>query len=80
MSVRGRPAAHTDSGHPARGAPPGLPGGPAAGAPALHRAPGSPAAGDGESLSHLAYFYDDERDYLSYLSAFALAGLRNADR
>lgn len=30
-------------------------------------------------LTHLAYFYDDERDYLSYLSAFAGAGLRNAE-
>jgi len=37
------------------------------------------AARSGESLTHLAYFYDDERDYLSYLSAFALAGLRNAE-
>jgi anti-sigma regulatory factor (Ser/Thr protein kinase) len=44
-----------------------------------HGAPGSGAAGGGESLSHLAYFYDDERDYLSYLSAFALAGLRNGE-
>jgi len=79
VSVRGRTAAHTDSGHPARGAPPGRQGGCAAGAPTRHGAPGSPAAGDGESLSHLAYFYDDERDYLSYLSAFALAGLRNAE-
>jgi len=30
-------------------------------------------------LTHLAYLYDDERDYLSYLSAFAAAGLRNAE-
>jgi anti-sigma regulatory factor (Ser/Thr protein kinase) len=34
------------------------------------------AAHDG--LAHLAYFYDDERDYLSYLSAFIRAGLRRA--
>lgn len=32
-----------------------------------------------EGLSHLAYLYDDERDYLSYLSAFAGAGLRSAE-
>jgi anti-sigma regulatory factor (Ser/Thr protein kinase) len=44
-----------------------------------HGAPGGGAAGGGESLSHLAYFYDDERDFLSYLSAFAIAGLRNAE-
>jgi anti-sigma regulatory factor (Ser/Thr protein kinase) len=39
---------------------------------------GGPAAGSG-SLGHLAYFYEDERDYLSYLSAFVTAGLRNAE-
>jgi anti-sigma regulatory factor (Ser/Thr protein kinase) len=44
-----------------------------------HGAPGDGAAGGGESLSHLAYFYDDERGFLSYLSAFAIAGLRNAE-
>jgi len=32
-----------------------------------------------QDLTHLAYLYDDERDYLSYLSAFAGAGLRNAE-
>lgn len=32
-----------------------------------------------QGLTHLAYLYDDERDYLSYLSAFAGAGLRNAE-
>ena len=42
-------------------------------------APGTGAGGGGENLNHLAYFYDDERDYLSYLSALALAGLRNAE-
>jgi anti-sigma regulatory factor (Ser/Thr protein kinase) len=46
--------------------------------PDLQGAPGG-AAGSGENLSHLAYFYDDERDYLSYVSAFALAGLRDAE-
>jgi anti-sigma regulatory factor (Ser/Thr protein kinase) len=30
-------------------------------------------------LTHLAYLYDDDRDYLSYLSAFAGTGLRNAE-
>src|SRR5215813_6651905 len=44
--------------------------------PAVHAVLGHPAA---RNLSHLAYFYDDERDYLSYLSAFALAGLRHAE-
>ena len=68
MSVRGRPAAHTDPGHPVRRAWPGLP---PHGPP-----PGVEGCG---SLSHLAYFYDDERDYLSYLSAFAIAGLRNTE-
>ena len=60
------------------------PRGPAQGMPDRHTAPGSGvassrAAGGGEPLSHLAYFYDDERDYLSCLSAFAQAGLRNAE-
>lgn len=76
MPVRGRPATHTDLSHPAQGARPGVQDrhcAPASGAGS------SPAAGGGESLSHLAYFYDDERDYLSYLSAFALAGLRDAE-
>lgn len=76
MSVRGHPAAHTELSHPAQGARPSTPdrhGAPAS-APASSR-----AAGGDESLSHLAYFYDDERDYLSYLSAFALAGLRNTE-
>ena len=31
------------------------------------------------SLSHLAYFYDDERDYMSYLPAFAGTGLRSSE-
>jgi anti-sigma regulatory factor (Ser/Thr protein kinase) len=53
--------------------------GPAPGTWDRHGAPGGDAAGGGESLSHLAYFYHDERDYLSYLSAFAHAGLRNAE-
>jgi anti-sigma regulatory factor (Ser/Thr protein kinase) len=51
-------------------------------APGAQDRPGAPcggAAGGDESLSHLAYFYDDERDYLSYLSALAIAGLRNAE-
>jgi len=76
VPVRGHPAAHTDPSHPAQGARPGIQdrhGAPASGAAS------SPAAGGGESLSHLAYFYDNERDYLSSLSAFALAGLRDAE-
>jgi anti-sigma regulatory factor (Ser/Thr protein kinase) len=80
VSVRGRPAVHTDPGHPALSAWPGVPPhGPAPGSGDRHGARDGGAAGGGESLSHLAYFYDDERDYLSYLSAFALAGLRNTE-
>ena len=56
-----------------------MPYGPAPGARDWPGAPGSGAAGGGESLSHLAYFYDDQRDYLSYLSAFALEGVRHAE-
>jgi anti-sigma regulatory factor (Ser/Thr protein kinase) len=76
VPVRGHPAAHTDLSNPAQEPRPGTPdqrGAPVSGAAS------SRAAGGGESLSHLAYFYDDERDYLSSLSAFALAGLRNAE-
>jgi anti-sigma regulatory factor (Ser/Thr protein kinase) len=36
------------------------------------------AAGD-DGLNHLAYLYDGERDYLSALSTFVRAGLRNAE-
>lgn len=36
------------------------------------------AAGSG-GMTHLAYLYDDERDYLSCLSAFVNEGLRNAE-
>jgi anti-sigma regulatory factor (Ser/Thr protein kinase) len=57
------------------------------GHPATHTERSYPAQGErpgaqdrgGESLSHLAYFYRDQRGYLSYLSAFALAGLRDAE-
>src|SRR3989440_13059421 len=34
---------------------------------------------DHQGLAPLAYLYDDERDYLSYLAAFAGTGLRNAE-
>jgi len=75
VPARGHPAAHTDQSQPAPGIRPST--------PDRHDAPVSGAAssraGGGEGLSHLAYFYDDERDYLSYLSAFARAGLRNAE-
>jgi anti-sigma regulatory factor (Ser/Thr protein kinase) len=37
-----------------------------------------PAAGN-DGLNHLAYLYDDERDYLSCLSAFVQTGLHNAE-
>jgi anti-sigma regulatory factor (Ser/Thr protein kinase) len=42
---------------------------------------GAPAgrAGGNDGLNHLAYLYDDERDYLSCLSDFVRAGLRNAE-
>ena len=36
------------------------------------------AAGN-DGLNHLAYLYDDERDYLACLSDFAQAGLRSAE-
>ena len=36
------------------------------------------AAGN-DGLDHLAYLYDDERDYLACLSDFVQAGLRNAE-
>jgi anti-sigma regulatory factor (Ser/Thr protein kinase) len=45
-------------------------------------APGGAAAGrpaGSEGLTHLAYLYDDERDYLSCLSAFVHDGLRDAE-
>ena len=75
MPVRGHPAVHNDQSHPALWKRPST--------PDRHDAPVSGAsssrAGGGGSLSHLAYFYDDKRDYLSYLSAFAHAGLRNAE-
>jgi anti-sigma regulatory factor (Ser/Thr protein kinase) len=76
VSFRGHPVAHTDQSHPAPRPRPSAQdrhGAPASGAAS------SQEAGGGESLSHLAYFYDDERGYLSYLSAFALAGLRNTE-
>jgi anti-sigma regulatory factor (Ser/Thr protein kinase) len=44
--------------------------------------PGRAAAGHaaaGDALDHRAYLYDDERDYLSCLSSFVQAGLRNAE-
>jgi len=55
------------------------PHGPAPGAGDWHGAGDGGAAGGRESLDHLAFFYDDERGYLSYLSAFVLAGLRTAE-
>ncbi len=45
-------------------------------------APDGAAAGQAagsEGLTHLAYLYDDERDYLSALSGFVQAGLRDAE-
>ncbi len=51
----------------------------AGGSAATHADLGLPVRGRGRSLSHLAYFYDDERDYMSYLSAFAGTGLRSSE-
>jgi anti-sigma regulatory factor (Ser/Thr protein kinase) len=45
-------------------------------------APGGPARGraaGNDGLDHLAYLYDDERDYLACLSDFVRAGLHNAE-
>ncbi len=58
------------------------PHGPARGMTNRQDAPGGAAAGRPEGsagLTHLAYLYDDERDYLASLSAFVHAGLRNAE-
>jgi anti-sigma regulatory factor (Ser/Thr protein kinase) len=56
--------------------------GPARGMTHRQDPPGGAAAGwaaGNDGLDHLAYLYDDERDYLSYLSAFVNAGLRSAE-
>lgn len=45
---------------------------------AQHDAPADQAAGS-RGLTHLAYLYDDERDYLSCLSDFVRAGLHDAE-
>jgi anti-sigma regulatory factor (Ser/Thr protein kinase) len=81
VPVGGRAAARADLDPCARGwQPGGTPHGrakdTAKGAPG--GAPTVPAKGH-EGPAHLAYLYDDERDYLSYLSAFAAAGLRSAE-
>ena len=85
MSVGGRAAARADLGLAARGRPPGrAPHRPAKGTIGARGAQGAPGGAAGgpakgnEGLTHLAYLYDNEPDYLSYLSAFAAAGLRNA--
>src|SRR5215469_1460178 len=54
------------------------PGGAAADQTAGRASPG-PAAPPHDGLDHLAYLYDDERDYVSCLSAFVQAGLHNAE-
>ena len=56
--------------------------GPARGMVNQQDAPGGAAAGraaGSDGLNHLAYLYEDERDYLSCLSDFVQAGLRNAE-
>ena len=48
----------------------------------MQNAPGGAHAGraaGNDGLNHHAYLYDDERDYLSCLSEFVQAGLRNAE-
>jgi anti-sigma regulatory factor (Ser/Thr protein kinase) len=59
-----------------------MPFGPARVTVHLQNAPGGTEA-DGavgnDDLNHLAYLYDDERDYLSCVSAFVRVGLRNAE-
>jgi len=48
----------------------------------IQDAPGGAADGQAtgkDGLDHLAYLYDDERDYLSCLSGFVQAGLHNAE-
>jgi len=59
-----------------------MPFGPARAMMHMQNAPGGAEAGRGEGndgLDHLAYLYDDERDYLACLCDFAQAGLRNAE-
>src|SRR5262245_8255352 len=56
--------------------------GPARGMMNRQAIPGGAAADGGarnDGLNHLAYLYDDERDYLASLSTFVQAGLRNAE-
>jgi anti-sigma regulatory factor (Ser/Thr protein kinase) len=56
--------------------------GPARGMMSWRDAPNGAAAdrtAGKDGLNHLAYLYDDERDYLSCISAFVQAGLRNAE-
>src|SRR5215472_7845324 len=48
----------------------------------MQNAPGGAHAGrvaGNDGLDHVAYLYDDERDYLSCLADFVQAGLRNAE-
>jgi anti-sigma regulatory factor (Ser/Thr protein kinase) len=56
--------------------------GPARGMVNRQDAPGGGAADRSagkDGLNHLAFLYDDERDYLNSLSTFVQAGLRNAE-
>ena len=82
MSVGARTAAHADLCWGAPGARSGMSQGQWRGERNLRHTPDGAATGratGNEGLSHLAYLYDDERDYLSYLSAFAGVGLRNGE-
>src|SRR5690242_3489491 len=59
-----------------------MPFGPAKAMRHMQNAPGgaeASRAADNDGLDHLAFLYDDERDYLSCLAGFAQAGLRSAE-
>lgn len=83
MTVAGRIAARADLGLDAWGVQSGVTSqGPVPGGRSVQDAPAHAVASHASSeggLTHLAYLYEDERDYLSYLSAFASAGLRNSE-
>lgn len=77
MSVGGRAAALGGWSFPCHGTPGGgTPRRPPGGVVASEDTPHAEAA---DGLAHLAYFYDDERDYVSHVSAFVRAGLGNAE-
>src|SRR5437763_16526854 len=58
-----------------------MPFGPARAMMHMKNAPGAEAgrAAADDGMDHLAYLYDDERDYLARLADFVQAGLRNGE-